>query len=343
MGIRKENITPIQKIEAKWTRGVTGRISVIFPVREETISIDSLVSSLAPDCCIDLEIVFVLDGIQEQDAIEILEERVRDMQHIYSDRTIVWTVSRFDSSLTTARNAGLMRSTGEFICFLENATFLPGQLKKGMEYLRGSGTEIGAVRYGCRVDESSDSEENFYCCHTDFAPELLLEHLKGSIPPCISCIVFKRDAVMDLNGFDESYRYYSESDFLLRFSERYRMDIIDEAIAVIASGASEIDKQPDKLSLFRERGRLLGRHFPILEGILHDKQVLASQYEALLNQSREQIRVIDALNREIYALNVHRSQSFLKRALRTMEAIPFLQAPIERARELKKRILVHTD
>ena len=60
---------------------------------------------------------------------------------------------------------------------------------------------------------------------------------------------FRREAVLELGGYDESYSYASEYDLWLRLAERHRVVTIDEVLATREMGESSVAARAERHQL----------------------------------------------------------------------------------------------
>ena len=60
--------------------------------------------------------------------------------------------------------------------------------------------------------------------------------------PCTCSLLLRKEAFLDLHGFDESYRRHQDFEFLLRFFERYKIGVVEEPLIEIIGNS--VDNQP---------------------------------------------------------------------------------------------------
>lgn len=132
-----------------------------------------------------------------------------------------------------ARNTGIKASTGDYIAFLDDDDlFLEGKLTKQVGYLEQH-TEFNAVyclarrsKYGCsqRVIEGDGSRDILLLQSNFFTPSLM----------------FRREAIEAIHGFDETFRRHQDYELLLRyFDAGYKIGCVPEVLIEIGLNMGE--------------------------------------------------------------------------------------------------------
>jgi glycosyltransferase involved in cell wall biosynthesis len=128
---------------------------------------------------------------------------------------------------STSRNVGLRQSAGEFIAFLDaDDVFLPDKLARQVAMLTNrptAGMVYGRTLYWFGwTGRSADLRRDFVGrlgvrAETSFQPPDLVTHFlkRAGAVPCICGVLVRRQAVMDVGGFDESIQHMYEDQVLL--------------------------------------------------------------------------------------------------------------------------------
>lgn len=132
-----------------------------------------------------------------------------------------------------ARNTGISASHGNFIAFLDDDDcFLPTKIEKQVEFLNVH-HEYDAVyclasrncnRYGGTCYEGKPMKEMLMLQTCMYTP----------------CLMFRREALISVNGFDEAFRRHQDYDLLLRFfAAGHSIGCLKEVLAEIGTNAGE--------------------------------------------------------------------------------------------------------
>lgn len=214
-------------------------ISVIIPTYKNrgglTKSIDSVLSQ---DCDMDFEVIVVDDNSPEFPERKLTEK----LMHNYdSDERVKYIKHLHNKNGAAARNTGIKASKGDYIAFLDDDDiFLPGKLQKQKDYLdrhsEYAATYCLARRRGKPVA----------CCPYKgmLAKELLMMKTAMFTPT----LMFRREALEDIHGFDESFRRHQDYEMLLRFFRQgYQMGCVDEVLTEIGINEGENVLGADKM------------------------------------------------------------------------------------------------
>jgi glycosyltransferase involved in cell wall biosynthesis len=145
-------------------------------------------------------------------------------------------VEQMNAGQSAARNEGVMNSSSEFICLLDQDDyFLPNHI----EILLGPiGSESDhsrlAFTYG---DVWRGSEEGIVITHScvhDTGPQpknRIIELISSDMMILPSASLIRRSSFLEIGGFDPQFRGYEDDDLFLRFfSEGYDSIFIDKAV-----------------------------------------------------------------------------------------------------------------
>lgn len=214
-------------------------ISVIIPTYKNrgglTKSIDSVLSQ---DCDMDFEVIVVDDNSPEFPE----RKQTEKLMHNYdSDERVKYIKHIENKNGAAARNTGIKASKGEYIAFLDDDDFfLPGKLQVQKDYLNQH-LEYAAtyclLRRGGRI-------VNSYPYKGNIAKELLM--MKTVMPT--STLMFRREAIESINGFDESFRRHQDYEMLLRFFRQgYQMGCVEMVLEEMGLNNGENVLGADKM------------------------------------------------------------------------------------------------
>lgn len=208
------------------------KVSVIVPVynREKTIlrCIESIMNQTSPVH----EIIAVDDGSSDN-SIQILSK-------IECDYLIV--LKQNHKGAQAARNLGIMKSTGNYIAFLDSDDeWMPNALES---LLKGVAKNEDSVVYAdCYIDKSGERETwNLPGKSGNIYESLLLKPA-----PMFQALLVKKDFFVDLNYLDENAPSYQEWETCIRLSKNHTFIHLNEPLFVYYLHEGEtISKNPAK-------------------------------------------------------------------------------------------------
>lgn len=168
----------------------------------------------------NVEIIIVDDA--SQDGTREVCESMTDARYVRVRRRL---------GVGGARNLGILASTAEYICFLDDDDVrLPGSLDCQLSLLEAApsaGMIYGRVLYG---DEDCRPKGGFYpqeCPQGDIFWELL----RWNFIPCQS-VIFRRACLSRVGLLDEAAPGLDDWDLWVRLAELYPVLAVEEAVAI---------------------------------------------------------------------------------------------------------------
>ena len=205
-------------------------MSVIIPTYKNRGALQRAVDSVLGQEGVDIEVIVVDDN--NPDTAERKQTEL-EMAKYETDERVKFIRHPQNKNGAAARNTGIKASSGEYIAFLDDDDwFLEGKLAKQIVFLQ-SHPEYDAVycmaqrngkRYGTTTFEG------------DATRHILM--LEGCM--YTPCLMFRRDALIAINGFDESFRRHQDYDLLLRFFHAgYKIGCLREVLTEIGTNDGE--------------------------------------------------------------------------------------------------------
>lgn len=214
------------------------KVSVIIPTYKDRGGLRKAVLSALGQEGVIVEVFVVDDNSPES------EERKRTelvMSEFVNEEKVIYIKHPCNKNGSAARNTGLKASTGEYIAFLDDDDFyMPRKLEKQVAFLEEN-TCFDAVycfagRNGKRLGETA--------FEGDVTKELLLLNTFMQT----SCLLFRREAIMGIDGFDESFRRHQDYEMLLRFFHKgYKMGCLQEILTEMGANDGENTVSGEKL------------------------------------------------------------------------------------------------
>jgi glycosyltransferase involved in cell wall biosynthesis len=186
------------------------QISVIIPVYNAEKTIRETINSVLNQTLSDFELIVINDGSTDS-TLEIIQSTQDHRLKVFSYP---------NAGLPVSRNRGFYHSVGEFIAFLDaDDLWTADKLEAQLIALRTNPKAAVAYSWTDLIDESGQFLRE--CCHItengDVYAKLLLTCFvaSGSNP------LIRRQAFVEVGGFDESIAASQDFDLYLRLAARY--------------------------------------------------------------------------------------------------------------------------
>jgi glycosyltransferase involved in cell wall biosynthesis len=258
VGITVSNTSVLKPLDCEPLKVVPGRVSVIIPTYKRAKNLKNALMSACSQNYHDIEIIVVSDNGQNSEFNEETREIVESVLVQSSKKNIMLIEHSENRNGAAARNTGLLHSTGEFICFLDDDDiYLEGRISESVEKLRGSPKNVGAVYCGFLGWNSPVNDLNRYKEGNLALELLLLDYKKHYLHT--NTATYKREAVLSLNGFDESYRRHQDLEFNLRFFETYEVRAVMNCLVRLNPEPSGVDNKIFNIDLLNLKTKFLSQ------------------------------------------------------------------------------------
>lgn len=196
-------------------------ISVVIPAYNSEVTIEKSILSVISQTRYDLisEIIVIDDGSTDGTAL-IVDGLSRE-----NDR--IKLIKKSNGGVSSARNAGIRRSHGNWIAFLDSDDeWLPKKIEKQWEEIErrpeirfiGCGRNYEKVKWGKRISES------LYV--------LDLNHIQIKNWPHTSSAMIRRDVLRETGLFNEKMRYGEDGDLWNRIVVKYPIYYIPQTYEI---------------------------------------------------------------------------------------------------------------
>ncbi len=248
---------PLSEINITPSIVVPGRVSVIIPTYKRPTNLLNALTSVAQQDYLNKEILVVNDTGHGSEYNADITSVVNKVVEQFPNVIIKFIEHKHNRNGAAARNTGLLASTGEYICYLDDDDiYLPGRLAKSVEALAQKEKSIGAVYCGFLGWNSPKNDLNRYT-EGDLTQEiLLLEYLKHYVHT--NTVTYRRSAVLAINGFDESYKRHQDLEFNLRFFELFKITSVKEALVRLNPAPSDISNKVFNVEMLDLKRKFLG-------------------------------------------------------------------------------------
>ena len=197
------------------------KVSVVIPTYNRKDFLGRAVASVLNQTFQSFEIIVVDDASQDN-----AEAIVRG----FRDGRLKYVRHEFRKGGSAARNTGILRSTGDYIAFLDDDDeWLPKKLEKQVAVLERSSRSTGAVYTGYFIVDSLSGEnprERTAVKRGNLLNELLVHNCVGGT----SSVIVKRECFERVGLFDEDLPSFQDYDLWIRMAREYNFDCISEPL-----------------------------------------------------------------------------------------------------------------
>lgn len=126
---------------------------------------------------------------------------------------------------SAARNTGFRFSHGKYVGFLDDDdVFFPNKVEKQVEALLCKTDDFGAVYCNTQIIHVNRGNKRELLLSKEEG-DLTYGILMGTVRFNTSTLLFRREAIEHLNGFDETFKRHQDWELLIRFFRKYKVCI----------------------------------------------------------------------------------------------------------------------
>lgn len=230
-------------------------VSVVIPTYSRPMFLKRAVNSVLSQDYPDVEVIVVDDNGNGTPA---REETASVMQAYSDEKRVTYLKHEVNKNGSAARNTGLQAARGKYIAFLDDDDeYLPGKLSRQVDILEHKDMEYAGCY--CNWQWLKQGKVTGKVAHVkegNLMEDLLL--MKNWI--YCSGLLLRREAVLDLNGFDTSFIRHQDWEFLVRFFRKYKLAIAREILLNVhidsringLTGKNVIENKTKFLDTFRK-------------------------------------------------------------------------------------------
>lgn len=248
------------------------RFSVIIPLYNKAPYIEKALRSVLDQSYTDFELIVVDDGSTDESA--------KAAEAVLSNSTVDCQLVRQENAgVSTARNNGVARSKGDYLCFLDADDWWAPTFLERMDWLIEEYPEAGiwGVNYyyvkNGRMKVCVQNAETGYINYCKVYSD-------GMAMPLTSISVAVRPSVYhEFHGFNPKLKLGEDFDLWIKIALKYKVVFLDEPLAFY---------NQDSNSSFRAIGHLANPKVHMLWnlGYLEDEEKINSDYKQLVDNLR---------------------------------------------------------
>ena len=266
------------------------KISVIIPAYNVERYIKEAIQSVLQQSFQDLEVIAVNDGSTD-DTLNILESLAK-----YDHRLSI--ISQPNSGKpSVARNAGLAKATGEFVCFLDgDDVWLPGGLHARWQVTESHAeAQWIAADFAYLHENGSHSEHGFFesnnvtrrllrqAYETGRAMRLsrpVAEFIQANLTWTCTVLV-KKDLLLRVGGFDVNLKRAEDTNLWLRLARETDFFYVPKVVAIYRQHSASLTHTEEPPALWRIKSTRMLEKDP---GFQRHHQLLRRKLANLYNQ-----------------------------------------------------------
>lgn len=221
----------------------TPKISVIIPTYKNRGGLQNAINSVLQQDYDNYEIIVVDDNDpkwpERFDTESIMNKYVENNK-------VVYIKHEYNKNGAAARNTGIGIANGDYIAFLDDDdTFFPSKLRLQLDYLKQN-PQYDAV-YCFAQKEGVVIKAIPY--EGDVSKQILLLESSMFTPT----LMFRKAALLAIQGFDESFIRHQDYELLLKFfAHGYKIGCLRECLTKIGQNKGENEPSGDKLEQIKK-------------------------------------------------------------------------------------------
>ena len=249
-------------------------VSVIIPTYKRNENLEKAINSILKQTYDNIEIIVVDDNDPKttyRENNEIL------MNNYKSNKKVIYIKHEKNKNGAAARNTGIKQAKGTYIGFLDDDDeFMPSKIEEQVDFLEKN-IEYNCV--GCQIYRGQRIEQQKINEKT-----LLEDILSLKIAPITSTLLFREEAIRDINGFNEKYRRHQDVEMMARYLEKNRFGYIKKPLIRMGINNGENQLNGEKLKALKEQ--FLNDFMPAIDELEKikkgsKKRILCSHYVAM--------------------------------------------------------------
>ncbi len=223
-------------------------ISVIIPTSNRKELLKRATRSVLKQTFRKFECIIVDDGSKIPAAEVLGNFEDKRIKHIRLDES---------QGASAARNYGLQASSGKYIAFLDDDDeWLPTKLELQRKKIKRADQETALIHcWMTRINDRTGKVDA--TCKPQLSGDIFGTTLDKQPLGNVSCWLIRRNAIIDVNGFDKRLPRGNDGDLLRRLSRSYKVDYVPRVLVKyhVNHGSKRITEEDEKGIKFAIRGK----------------------------------------------------------------------------------------
>lgn len=205
-------------------------VSIIIPTYKNRGALEKSIQSCLNQTYSNIEVIVVDDnGLGTPKQIET-QTIIKKFNNCTKLRYIIHETNKNGAA---ARNTGIKESNGNLIAFLDDDDcFLPNKITQQVRFLKTHPQYDAAYCLASRQNKPIKT--------TPYEGDVSYELLLGKSNIFTPTMIFKKEKLINIGGFDESFRRHQDYELLLRFfAKGYRIGCLTEILTNLGTNDGE--------------------------------------------------------------------------------------------------------
>lgn len=238
-------------------------VSVIIPTYKRSENLSSAIDSVIEQTYDNIEILVVDDNDPTTEYRSVTEALVSQLAK--RDQRIKYIKHPKNLNGAAARNTGMLEAKGDYICLLDDDdVYLPNKIEDCLKELQKSDSKIGGV-YGGFLGWNSKSNDLDRYKSGDLTYDLLTLQYKNHYLHTNTAL-YKRSALLAINGFDDSFQRHQDLELNLRYFELFEIGVVPKLVAKLKPAPVPNSNQLFGEKLFEVKSKYLKK----FKGLISD-------------------------------------------------------------------------
>lgn len=203
-------------------------VSVIIPTYKRPIKLKRAITSVLNQTYKNIEVIIVDDN---NEGDEFRKETIVLMENFRNNKKVVYLKHKTNKNGSAARNTGINYTKAKYIAFLDDDDlFEPDKIKKQVNYLLKNPKKDAVVCLAKKSFRGCTYKKNIITGDFHFLSRLLSGEIDFGAG---STLLIKKQVLLNLQGFDESFKRHQDWELLVRFFREYELGVLQEYLTEI--------------------------------------------------------------------------------------------------------------
>lgn len=205
------------------------KVTVIIPTYKRPERLEIAINSLVNQTYKNLQIIVVDDN----DSETIYRKKTEQIMKKYkNNKKIDYIKHDYNKNGAAARNTGIRYSDGEYVCFLDDDDlYYSNKIEEQVKFLK---------KYNCFQAVYCWRKQRGKVIKNFLEGDLSKEILLGTMTPTMPSLMFKKEALDIIDGFNENYRRHQDYELLLKFFKKgFKIGLLKKTLVEIGTNLGE--------------------------------------------------------------------------------------------------------
>lgn len=223
-------------------------VTVIIPTYRRAKYIDRAINSILKQTYQDFEIIVVDDNNEDSQDRKNMEIK---MQRYKDNKKVIYLKHKKNLNGAVARNTGIKNAHGDYITFLDDDDFFISSRLEKLTNIMDKDKSYDAIYTGVIISNNNQIDKIIPATKCgDLQKEMLMKKFDIGTG---SNLFFRRDTLMELNGFDESFIRHQDIEIMIRFFKNHKIINLNEYLVVKCNDDRSNTINVDKLMNVKEK------------------------------------------------------------------------------------------